>query len=378
MASRAVYIVLSTLTVLVALRPTSVRRYDAAAIGWGLSTAALIGIVSYSRPFNYTANAVPDLAIAMLLYLFMPDRRSWRMLPGLLLSVVDVAAYVLLKEPIDRQAMISTLSAFALVIALGIVAGESMMRSRRRYWQQSAQTDALARQHLDLVNAKERLIATLTHEFRTPLNAIASSSALLGDYYDRLEPSQRQDVATRMRLSVDRLTHLFDEVLVPNGTGASNLRRNPVRVDLRQWLHEIGEEVRLLHEGCVVRVPAHGSPRRTVDPVLTRLVVTNLVSNACKFATGDAEKVLTLDFDDSALLIEMRDAGPGIPKEEQERVFEPFFRGRDSGPVEGTGMGLSIVREAVSLLHGTIALDSSPGRGAKFEVRLPWLETARV
>jgi signal transduction histidine kinase len=123
----------------------------------------------------------------------------------------------------------------------------------------------------------------------------------------------------------------------------------------------------------VVHTEVEGCPRLLpLDTFLLWLILSNLIANACKFAPA-AAKHMYLTCDASGIEIRVVDHGPGIDPRERKHVFEPFFRGTDTQHIEGLGMGLSIVQEAVSLLDGSIEVQSQPGQTC-VAVRLPWLK----
>ena len=115
-----------------------------------------------------------------------------------------------------------------------------------------------------------------------------------------------------------------------------------------------------------------GTPgERLLDEKLLRHTLTNLLSNAVKYSPADATVELEVEASREAITFLVRDRGIGVPPEDQPRLFESFHRARNVGNVEGTGLGLTIVKQCVELHGGTVDFDSRPGEGTTFIVCLP-------
>jgi len=227
---------------------------------------------------------------------------------------------------------------------------------------------------LEEANAlKNALIATLSHEFRTPLTSIFGYLHLL----DRRGGDGRHalQALTAIRRNA---TYLFTlaENLLEYGRGESGALLCAVAVDLRALGHDIEEMIRPLAEDkgleFSVRVDADDAAPAWFDEVRLRQIVINLLSNAVRYTTR-GEIGATLTWRDGRLHVEVRDTGIGISPEFQASVFKPFNRGGQSGS-KGAGLGLSIVRRLVEQMHGTMTLDSQAGSGTRFVIDLPPLE----
>ena len=228
------------------------------------------------------------------------------------------------------------------------------------------------RASLEEANAlKNALIATLSHEFRTPLTSIFG-------YLHLVERRARLDATSEQALQAVRrsATYLFTlaENLLEYGRGeAGGGLLNPVEIDLDALLRDIEAMFVPLAEAKGIRFRASlvredPAPSR-LDDVKLRQVVINLLSNAVRY-TAHGEVVLALDWHTQQLRIEVRDSGIGIAPEFIGSVFKPFNRGGQAGS-KGAGLGLSIVRRLVDQMHGTLALESEPGRGTCFRIELP-------
>ena len=224
----------------------------------------------------------------------------------------------------------------------------------------TALTDAQARER--------RFTADVAHELRTPLTALVNEAALLESHADRL-PAEDARLTRLLVRDVSRLRRLIEDLMEISrlDAGAEAVRIEPV--DLRPLIESI------VHsrgwDGSVAIAGAGGTvgtDRRRIERI-----VANLVGNAVEHGGGHAR--VRIDGDAGAAVIEVADAGPGIPPEFAPRLFERFSKADAARTGAGSGLGLAIARENAVLLGGSIAYESPPGGGATFTVHLPALTT---
>ena len=224
--------------------------------------------------------------------------------------------------------------------------------------------------------AKSAFLGTISHEFRTPLTAIQGFTDLLADEVaGPMNEKQRSDLA-RVRAASDHLLTLIDEILTfaRQQAGHSELRLR--EVDLAALVREAAGLAEPLAAakglGLVLRIPADPVPFRT-EPGKIRLILLNLAANAVKF-TDAGEVRLELETAEGAMLLRVGDTGMGIAPEHAEHVFSAFWQvDQSSARLGGTGLGLAVTRQLARLLGGEVALESEPGAGSVFTVRLPLL-----
>jgi signal transduction histidine kinase/CheY-like chemotaxis protein len=239
----------------------------------------------------------------------------------------------------------------------------------------------LERQRVSLEEAnalKNALIATLSHEFRTPLTSIFGYLHLLERWFDQTEHSTQALHAIR-RNATYLLT--LAENLLEYGRGESGAALlNPVEVDLGALLLDIETMVRPLAEDKRLEFKANlaiDDPAPPVfDEVRLRQVAINLLSNAVRYTTQGGVS-FDIAWRSGVLRLDIEDTGIGISEEFRERVFKPFNEGGQAGR-KGAGLGLSIVRRLVEQMHGRLTLESQPGRGSRFHIELPPLATSPV
>lgn len=235
----------------------------------------------------------------------------------------------------------------------------------------------------ELGELKSRFVSMTSHEFRTPLATILSSTELLEHYAERLPAVERAELLASIKQAVQRMTRLLDDVLLIGKAEAGRLAYRPAELDLVALCRAAAAEAERaaprpaapdagpgMPSRIVLDLPA-GDLRVQADDKLLRFILGNLLSNALKYSPDGGEVRLALHATTQALALSVADPGIGIPPEDLPRLFEPFHRGRNVGTLPGTGLGLAIVRKAVDLHGGHIEVDSTPGAGTRFVVTLP-------
>lgn len=248
--------------------------------------------------------------------------------------------------------------------------------------------DARIRQRLDAAEraraeaeaasrAKTDFLSRMSHELRTPLNAVLGFAQLMElDADAPLLPAQRERIRA-IREAGGHLGALIDELLDLTRIESDRLRLEREDLDLGAVGRQCARLVSLAAAEAGVRLDVDLDEARVLpivgDPTRLRQVLVNLLSNAIKYnRRGGSVRVRGGATLDGAAWIEVADDGPGIAADDQARLFEPFERlGREHGPIEGSGIGLALSRRLVELMGGRIEVDSAPGRGSVFRVRLP-------
>lgn len=232
---------------------------------------------------------------------------------------------------------------------------------------------ALARER-ELSELKSRFVAVASHEFRTPLAGILSSIELLDNYGSRLPDEERKEIVGHVRTAVARMTSMVEQMLMTSKLESGRFVFEPQPQPVPALLAQLAAEMDKAHpQAGRIRMHCAGlEAPRLVDAQLLRHILVNLLTNALKYSPPDsAVECSALAEDAGTLLLSVQDRGIGIPDEDLPRLFETFHRGANVGNVQGTGIGLHIVKQCVDLHHGSIAVDSMPGRGSVFHVRLP-------
>jgi signal transduction histidine kinase len=235
-------------------------------------------------------------------------------------------------------------------------------------------------QEKELNSLKTRFITTASHEFRTPLGIIASSTGILEDYDRKLDRPKKLKHWLRIQSAVKNMTTLLEDVLLIYQADAGRIECKRSSLDLIAFCHELIEEIEISSnaEGrfkFTANYPASDLCDDVaivnVDRKLLRQILTNLLSNAIKYSFPNTEIKLDLMLDSEQLIFQIKDSGIGISKEDRERLFESFHRGTNVDNIQGTGLGLSIVKRCVEVHGGKIDLRSTVNVGTTFTVSLP-------
>ena len=218
---------------------------------------------------------------------------------------------------------------------------------------------------------RRALLNSVSHDLRTPIAAIKASAASLLDQEVAWDDAQRKEFLDTIDQEADRLARLVANLLDLSRIEAGAV--NPQLVDA--WLSElVGRAVQRVWAGAeqAIRVDVPESlPPVLADPVRLDQVLTNLLDNARRYG-GDGLVKVTGQAVDDAVELRVVDHGPGIPEAEQERIFDQFYRLRRPGHrADGTGLGLSICRGLAEAMRGRLWVETAPGGGAAFVLRLP-------
>jgi signal transduction histidine kinase len=208
----------------------------------------------------------------------------------------------------------------------------------------------------ELVRSHKMLLANCSHELRTPLTRINMVLALMGENVD---PAKREQLKT----DIAELDQLIEEILLASRLDAIRAPERAENVDLLALAAEEGAREGIDVEGDAILVRG--------DATLLRRMIRNLVENARRHG-GDAAPEVKVRRQDGRAVVSVRDHGPGIPADERERVFEPFYRRAGSAETgRGSGLGLALVRQIARHHDGDIACRGADGGGSLFTVTLP-------
>lgn len=227
----------------------------------------------------------------------------------------------------------------------------------------------------ELSELKSRFVSIASHEFRTPLTTIGLSTESLIAYRDKLTDEQINQRLGKIQSQVQHLSEITEDVLQLARLQANRMEFNPIWLDLDELCRSILADLQSLPEAKQRLVYRCDEPLPTayVDKRLTRQLIYNLSANALKYSPADKQVVITMIPIDQALVLTVTDQGIGIPATDLPYLFEPFHRAANVGAIAGTGLGLVIVKEAVELHGGSIAVESEVDRGTTFTVKLPIL-----
>lgn len=227
----------------------------------------------------------------------------------------------------------------------------------------------------EIVELKARFIQMITHEFRNPLSVIFSSCEILTIYHDRLTVEKRLE---RVKVIQDRtqyMVSLLNDTLEMAQGNAGMLPFNPKPVNLEAVVMTLFEQVQMsatTHHEYALEISGALDPV-IADDKLLESILSNLLTNAIKYTPEGGAITLRVEGRADEIVFEVTDTGIGIPLDDQPRIFEPFHRAGNVDDIEGTGLGLPIVKNAVIAHGGEIGFTSKQDAGTTFTVRLPRL-----
>lgn len=232
-------------------------------------------------------------------------------------------------------------------------------------------------QQRELNDLKSRFVSMTSHEFRTPLATILSSTDLLRHYGDRLDGDERLKLFDSIEAGVKRMTVMLDGILMIGRADAGKLELRPVSMPAGRIVAGMAQEVAKA-AGCPERLKvedATGGRDASLDESLLRHIVGNLVGNGIKYSPDGGSVDLRTWMDGGDFVISVQDRGIGIPPDDVPRLFDSFHRAANVGTISGTGLGLAIVKRAVDRHGGKIEVRSRTAQtgdsGTCFIVRLP-------
>ena len=211
-----------------------------------------------------------------------------------------------------------------------------------------------------------------SHEFRTPLSAVLSSAALLSKYTKEDDQEKRNKHIDRIKDSVKHLNDILEDFLSLGKLDEGRISTDPSEFNLPEMITETLSEVKVvLKPGQKFNFKYEGEERVNADKKLLRNILTNLVSNSAKFSEEDSPITISAKSDGEKNMITVADKGIGISQKDQEHLFTMFYRGTNVTNIQGTGLGLHIVKRYLDLINGTVNLQSTLGKGTSITITFP-------
>src|SRR6476620_3921210 len=227
----------------------------------------------------------------------------------------------------------------------------------------------------ELGELKSRFVTMASHEFRTPLSTILSSAFLLEKYNDPAAQEKREKHIHRIRNAVSGMKSILEDFLslgtLEEGTVTANIEAiasSDCFIEIEDTIHEMEQG---LKSGQRIIFQHSGDNVVYTDKKLLKNILLNLLSNAIKFSTENSAIQVTCSIEKEELLISVKDNGIGISEEDKQHLFERFFRAKNAGNIQGTGLGLHIVIKYLALMNGTIEFESELEKGTSFIIHIP-------
>ena len=225
----------------------------------------------------------------------------------------------------------------------------------------------------ELNQLKSRFVSMASHEFRTPLSTILSSADLIEAYVESSQNQKRLKHTQRIKSAVANLTGILNDFLSLSRLEEGKISTSKVYFNLMDFCKEVLDELQgLFKKGQVLEHNYQEFNQEIcLDKKLLKNILFNLLSNAIKYSEADSSIKCHIEVKNNWLQIVIADNGMGIPEEEQQFLFTRFFRAHNVENIQGTGLGLNIVKRYVDIMQGKITFESTLGVGTTMYVRIP-------
>jgi len=237
----------------------------------------------------------------------------------------------------------------------------------------AARTEELARaleEEKEVGEMKSSFVTMASHEFRTPLSGILTATELI-EKYNKLDIKDKQAKhLNRIKKSVRQLVNILNDFLSIEQIEQGKIEANKADFNLNQFASELVNDISsITKENQEIVYSYIGDEEVYLDKKILTSIISNLLSNSIKYS--DAQIDFTISVHNSIVNICVTDYGIGIPLEDQKHLFSKFFRAKNATNIQGTGLGLNIVKSYVELLGGEITLDSTPKVKTTFAIEIP-------
>lgn len=221
----------------------------------------------------------------------------------------------------------------------------------------------------ELSDLKSRFVSMASHEFRTPLSTILSSASLLAKYIEADEQEKRNKHITRIKSSVNNLTGILDEFLSIGKIEDGKIEAHYDMFNIKDMINTVCTDIQPLAKVSQKIVYSHEGPdMANLDAALLRNILINLLSNAIKFTSEGGLIQVSSSVDNDQVKLSIQDNGMGISEQDQQHLFERFFRATNATNIPGTGLGLHIVAKYAELMNGIVTYTSELEHGTCFTI----------
>lgn len=225
----------------------------------------------------------------------------------------------------------------------------------------------------ELGELKSRFVSTASHEFRTPLATILSSVSLISKYTGPEDEEKRAKHIERIKSSVNNLREILNDFLSLGKLEEGKMHNKPEVFDLVAFCKGVTEEMQALAKPGQKIIYEHtGNTEVFLDPQLLKNILINLLSNSIKFSNENKPIHFNSEANPERISFTVKDEGIGMAEDDQKNLFERFFRAKNAINIQGTGLGLNIVKKYVELMEGDISFSSKLNEGSVFTVTYPY------
>lgn len=225
----------------------------------------------------------------------------------------------------------------------------------------------------ELGELKTKFITMVSHEFRTPLTVIKSAAQMVERFRSRLSIEDQSVYHEKIISTVDSMVDLIENVLFIGKNENRKIINEPKELCLKDFCDNLVQEFKLSTENqrTLNLNYEYSKNNYKFDEKLLRMVLNNLLTNAVKYSKENDPVDLNVTENDNEIVFSVKDYGIGIPQEQQDKIFDIFYRADNVGNVSGTGLGMAVVVQSLEMMNGTIELESEIGKGSIFKVTIP-------
>jgi signal transduction histidine kinase len=287
-----------------------------------------------------------------------------------------VAREMHFSESLGQASRATLLLLEVAVVVLALLMGASVLSGAARRLRRNEELTRLALEKdaaERVARARMEFLSRLSHELRTPLNAVLGFSQLMLNDGEQPLPAAAAERTRHIVAAGTHLLHLVEDVLDVTRIDTGQVRVEVQEVEAGPVLRAALTQVEPQREALGIAIEAALPPeplKVRADPARLEQVFVNLLTNGCKYNRPGGRLEVAHRVEDGRLWIDFRDQGQGMEAEEIEALFQPFKRLTRHWRIEGTGLGLVIVKLLLAQMGGTIAVDSRPGQGSTFSVGL--------
>jgi signal transduction histidine kinase len=275
---------------------------------------------------------------------------------------------------------VTLVSALTLALGLGVVVGAApyLPRYRRRQrdlleqWARaSAHERAAAAKLAETDHQKSEFLALVSHELRTPLTAVKGFVDTVLLHWDGLPEERRRELLTRASSNADELGRLVGQLMEFARSDTGPIEITPTELDVGGAIDAALRDLAPVVADHAIDVDAPNGLVVDADADAFNHVLVNLLTNAVKFSPAGSRVLVRASQDHDEVVVSVSDQGPGIPPDEQDKIFDRYYQSTNGNGRRGTGIGLTIAQRFTTLHGGRIWVESEPGHGATFSFTMP-------
>ena len=268
----------------------------------------------------------------------------------------------LLDQNDDKNQIIYFMVIYCFLLVIIVIIGIRAYLLKQRAFKKEKQLNEL----------KSQFITTASHEFLTPLTTIITSTELIEKYIYTDELDKKIKHIDKIKASVLSLKSIYSDFLSQQKINIGKIENKPELINLKDCIEQIitistnnypHHQFIYNHEGLETDF--------LLDKAIFKTVITNLVSNACKYSAVNSQVIITTNQHKNGFLISIKDQGIGIPKKDQSFLFEPFYRASNVNQVKGVGLGLNITKKLITIIGGKLTFTSEENIGSTFQISMP-------